>query len=129
MSSIRSPLASARGLGSAKSGTAHFWAQRVSAIALVPLTLWFVACLAAQFGASYTSVTGWLSSPFQATLLVVYLGAIFYHSQLGLQVVVEDYVHTEGIKMATVIALQLINILMAVAAIVSVLMILVGAAG
>lgn len=128
MSSIRSSLATARGLGSAKSGTGHHWAQRVSAVVLVPLTLWFVACLAAQFGASYASVTDWLSSPFQAALLALYLAAIFYHSQLGLQVVVEDYVHNEIIKLATLIGLQLINLVMGAAAIVSVLMILVGAA-
>ncbi|MGB7754460.1 MAG: succinate dehydrogenase, hydrophobic membrane anchor protein [Salinisphaera sp.] len=128
MSSIRSSLAQARGLGSAKSGTGHFWAQRVSAVALVPLTLWFVACLASQFGASYSSVTDWLSSPFQASLLAIYLAAIFYHSQLGLQTIVEDYIHNEAVKLATLISLQLINILLAVAAIVSVLMILVGAA-
>lgn len=128
MSSIRSSLAGARGLGSAKSGTSHFWAQRVSAIALVPLTLWFVACLASQFGASYSSVTNWLSSPFQASLLAIYLAAIFYHSQLGLQTIIEDYVHVESIKIGSLIVLQLINILLGVSAIVSVLMILVGAA-
>lgn len=128
MSSIRSSLAGARGLGSAKSGTGHFWAQRVSAIALVPLTLWFVACLASQFGASYSSVTDWLSSPFQASLLAIYLAAIFYHSQLGLQTIIEDYVHVESVKIGSLIALQLINILLGVSAIVSVLMILVGAA-
>ncbi|MDA3921542.1 MAG: succinate dehydrogenase, hydrophobic membrane anchor protein [Salinisphaera sp.] len=128
MSSIRSSLAGARGLGSAKSGTGHFWAQRVSAIALVPLTLWFVACLASQFGASYSSVTNWLSSPFQASLLAIYLAAIFYHSQLGLQTIIEDYVHMEAAKIGALISLQLINILLAVSAIVSVLMILVGAA-
>jgi len=128
MSSIRSSLASARGLGSAKSGTGHFWAQRVSAVALVPLTLWFVACLASQFGASYSSVTDWLSSPFQASLMAIYLAAIFYHSQLGLQTIIEDYVHVESVKIGSLIALQLINILLGVSAIVSVLMILVGAA-
>ncbi len=73
-------------------------------------------------------MTDWLSSPFQASLLAIYLAAIFYHSQLGLQTIVEDYVHNEAVKLATLIALQLINILLAVAAIVSVLMILVGAA-
>lgn len=128
MSSIRSSLSGARGLGSAKSGTGHFWAQRVSAIALVPLTLWFVACLASQFGASYSSVTNWLSSPFQASLLAIYLAAIFYHSQLGLQTIIEDYVHVESVKIGSLIVLQLINILLGVSAIVSVLMILVGAA-
>lgn len=128
MSSIRSSLAGARGLGSAKSGTGHFWAQRVSAIALAPLTIWFVICLASQFGASYDSVTEWLSSPIQASLLAIYLAAIFFHAQLGLQTVLEDYVHAEGIKMASLIGLQLLNILLAVSAVVSVLMILVGAA-
>lgn len=128
MSSIRSSLAQARGLGSAKVGVAHWWAQRVSAVALVPLTLWFVACLASQLGADYTSVTAWLSSPLQASLLAIYLAAIFYHSQLGLQVVIEDYVHIESVKIAALIALQLANILLAVASIFSVIMILVGAA-
>ena len=127
-SSIRSALANARGLGSAKTGVTHWWAQRVSAVALVPLTLWFVACLASQFGASYESVTAWLSSPFQASLMAIYLAAIFYHSQLGLQVIVEDYIHVETVKVIVLIALQLINILLAVSAIFSVIMILVGAA-
>ncbi|MES1925464.1 succinate dehydrogenase, hydrophobic membrane anchor protein [Salinisphaera sp. T31B1] len=128
MSSIRSSLAQARGLGSAKTGVGHWWAQRVSAVALVPLTLWFVACLASQLGADYSSVTNWLSSPLQASLLAIYLAAIFYHSQLGLQVIIEDYVHVESIKIAALIALQLANILLGVAAIFSVIMILVGAA-
>ncbi|MES1933168.1 succinate dehydrogenase, hydrophobic membrane anchor protein [Salinisphaera shabanensis T35B1] len=128
MSSIRSSLASARGLGSAKTGVSHWWFQRVSAVALVPLTLWFVACLASQLGADYSSVTDWLSSPLQASLLAIYLAAIFFHSQLGLQTIIEDYVHHDGAKMALLIGLQLLNILLAVAAIFSVIMILVGAA-
>ncbi|ERJ18270.1 Succinate dehydrogenase subunit D protein [Salinisphaera shabanensis E1L3A] len=128
MSSIRSSLASARGLGSSKTGVSHWWFQRVSAVALVPLTLWFVACLASQLGADYFSVTDWLSSPLQASLLAIYLAAIFFHSQLGLQTIIEDYVHHDGAKMALLIGLQLLNILLAVAAIFSVIMILVGAA-
>ena len=128
MSSIRSSLASARGLGSAKTGVSHWWFQRVSAVALVPLTLWFVACLASQLGADYSSITDWLSSPLQASLLAIYLAAIFFHSQLGLQIIIEDYVHHEGAKMALLIGFQLLNILLAVAAIFSVIMILVGAA-
>lgn len=127
--SIRSPLAVARGLGSAKSGVEHWWVQRVTAVALVPLTLWFVASLVAHVGADYASVMAWLSSPFQAALLILYLVALFYHSQLGLQVVVEDYVHTPLLKIATTIVLQFANILLAVAAIVSVIMIVLGADG
>ena len=87
-----------------------------------------MACLASQFGASYESVTAWLSSPIQASLLAIYMAAIFYHAQLGLQTILEDYVHAEGIKMASMIGLQLLNILLAVSAVVSILMILVGAA-
>lgn len=128
MSSIRSALANARGLGSAKAGTGHWWTQRVSAVALVPLTIWFVACIAMQLGADYSSLTDWLSSPIQASLLALYVGAIFYHSQLGLQTIVEDYVHHEETKFALLVGLQLINILLPVAAIFSIIMILVGAA-
>lgn len=127
--SIRTPLATARGLGSAKTGTHHFWVQRVSAVALVPLSLWFVGSIVAHVGADYASVTAWLSSPVVAVLMIVYLAAIYYHSQLGLQVVAEDYIHTAWLRMATVVALQFINILLAVAAIISVLMIVLGAAG
>jgi succinate dehydrogenase / fumarate reductase membrane anchor subunit len=128
MSSIRTALSKARGLGSSHSGVRHWWVQRVSAVALVPLTLWFVASLVAQFGASYNSVTSWLASPATATLMCIYLAAIFYHSQLGLQVIIEDYVHNEVIKMASLLVLQMFNILLAVAAILSVIIILVGAA-
>lgn len=127
--SIRSPLAIARGLGSAKSGVEHWWLQRLTAVALVPLTLWFVICLIANVGADYESVIAWLSSPVQAVLMILYLSALFYHSQLGLQVVVEDYVHAPLLKMATIVVLQFANILLAVLAIVSVLMIVLGAAG
>jgi len=127
--SIRSPLAIARGLGSAKSGVEHWWGQRISAVALVPLTFWFVGSLVAHVGADYEAVSAWLSSPIQATLMVLYLAAIFYHSQRGLQVIVEDYVHVEWAKFALIIALQFINVLLAVAAIIFVLTIVLGAAG
>src|SRR5699024_4269786 len=127
--SIRTPLASARGLGSSKSGVTHWWAQRVSAAALVPLTLWFVVCIINSVGADYAAVLVWLSSPMQAVLMVLYLAAIFYHSHLGLQVVVEDYIHVEWVKVATLVVLQFVNILLGVLSIVSVLMIALGAAG
>lgn len=127
--SIRSPLARARGLGSAKSGVEHWWGQRVSAVALVPLSLWFVASLLAHVGADYASVIAWLSAPLPAVLMILYLAALFHHSQLGLQVVIEDYVHTPSLKFASIIVLQFANVLLAVAAVVSVLMIVFGGAG
>ncbi|NNC23031.1 succinate dehydrogenase, hydrophobic membrane anchor protein [Salinisphaera sp. USBA-960] len=122
----QSPLAGARGLGSAKTGVTHWWMQRVTAVALVPLTLWFVASLAAHLGADYASVMNWLTSPLSATLMMIYLAAIFYHAQLGLQVIVEDYVHTEFVKFALIIGLQFANTLLGVASIVSVFILLTG---
>jgi succinate dehydrogenase / fumarate reductase membrane anchor subunit len=104
--SLRSPLGRARGLGSAKEGTAHWWAQRVTAVALVPLTLWFVANVIALAGAPRIDVLAWLASPVAAVLMLLLVAAVFRHAQLGLQVVVEDYVHAEGAKVA---ALMFVN--------------------
>ena len=91
--SLRSPLGSARGLGAAKSGTHHWWMQRVTAIALLPLMLWLVYGLACMAGADHATVVAWLSQPLTAVGMILLLAAMFYHSQLGLQVVIEDYVH------------------------------------
>lgn len=96
----------ARGLGSAREGTAHWWAQRLTAIALVPLTVWFVASLAALAGADHDAVTQWLASPLVAVLMVVLLVATFHHAQLGLQVVIEDYVHHEGLKTVGIVVVK-----------------------
>lgn len=125
---VRSPLAHARGLGAAKDGTRHWWLQRVSAVALVPLTFWFVVSLVAHAGSGYAATLAWLSSPVAAVLLSIYLAVAFYHSQLGLQVVVEDYVHHEGLKLATIVLLQFVNVVLAVAAIFAVLLIFLGGA-
>lgn len=127
--SIRTPLANARGLGSAKSGVEHWWVQRLTAVALVPLTIWFIISLLSHVGTDYANVIAWLSSPIQAMLMILYLTAIFYHSQLGLQVVIEDYVHTEWLKITSIVVLQFANILLAVLSILSVLMIVLGGAG
>ncbi len=96
---LRSPLGRARGLGSAKEGTAHWWAQRVTAVALVPLTLWFVASMIVLAGAPLPRVGLWMGHPVVATLLIALLVAVFHHAQLGLQVVIEDYVHAESTKL------------------------------
>lgn len=119
--SIRTPLARAKGLGSAKDGVGHWWAQRVSALALVPLTLWFVFSVVSHAGAGHEAVVAWLSSPPVAVAAVLYLAALFYHSQLGLQVVVEDYVHGEWLKLATLVALQFAHVVLAAASIFAVL--------
>jgi succinate dehydrogenase / fumarate reductase membrane anchor subunit len=103
---MRTPLAKAMGLGSAKSGLAHWRAQRVSAVALVPLTLWFAASILAHSGSDYAAFVAWLRSPLTASAMILLLIALFHHSALGLQVVIEDYVHS-GVKFAAVIAVRL----------------------
>lgn len=97
---LRSPLGRAAGMGSAKEGVAHWWAQRLTAIALVPLVLWFVAAMIGLTGASRSAVTAWLHSPFSAVATVLLLIALFYHMALGVQVVIEDYVHREWVKIS-----------------------------
>jgi succinate dehydrogenase / fumarate reductase membrane anchor subunit len=101
-----SPLARAAGLGSAKSGVEHWWAERVSAIALVPLTLWFVASIIAHTGSDYASFIVWLREFPTTILMILLLIALFYHTVLGLQVVIEDYVHS-GLRFAAVVAMRL----------------------
>lgn len=91
--SLRDPLKIARGLGSAKSGTGHWWTQRLTALALLLLTPWFLWLALGLIGADHYSVRMSLSRPLTATLLLAYLLSMFWHAQLGLQVVIEDYVH------------------------------------
>lgn len=104
--SFRSPLARAIGLGSAKAGVQHWWAERVTAIALVPLSLWFVASIIAHTGSDYAGFITWLRMPFATSCMVLLLIAMFHHAALGLQVVIEDYIHS-GFKFVAVIAVRL----------------------
>jgi succinate dehydrogenase / fumarate reductase membrane anchor subunit len=113
-------LAIAEGLGSARTGAAHWWAERVTAIGLVPLTVWFVAAIIAHSGSDYLSFIGWLRSPLTASLMVLLLIGLFHHSALGLQVLIEDYVHS-GSRFAAVIAVRLGCFALAVLGIVAVL--------
>jgi len=104
---MRSSLRRARGLGSAREGVEHWWMQRVTAAALIPLTLWFVVSLIALTGTDYNAFIAWLKAPFVAILMVLLLIALFHHTALGLQVVVEDYVHSDRAKIPTVVAIRL----------------------
>ena len=122
----RTPLGRVRGLGSAKEGTEHFWAQRVTAIALVPLALWFVASLAAYTGADHATAKAWLAEPFTSVVMILLVVTGFHHAQLGLQVVIEDYVSTEWVKVFSIIVVKLGALALAVAAIFSVLKIAFG---
>jgi succinate dehydrogenase / fumarate reductase membrane anchor subunit len=119
--SYRTHLANVRGLGSAKDGTRHFWAQRLTAMALVPLLLWFVISLVAMSGADYATVVAWVRSPLVTILLLAFIGAGFYHGQLGIQVVIEDYVHHEQLKLLLIVLLNFAAILCGAAAAIAVL--------
>ncbi|MBT5051080.1 MAG: succinate dehydrogenase, hydrophobic membrane anchor protein [Rhodospirillaceae bacterium] len=114
--SLRTDLGKVRGLGSAKEGTQHWWAQRLTAIALVPLVLWFVASVAGLAGADIGPVRAWIAQPVTAILLVLLIGVTFHHMQLGLQVVIEDYVHAEWLKITGIILVKFAAVLLAAAA-------------
>ena len=122
----RTPIAKVRGLGSARAGLQHWKMQRLTAIANVLLVLWFVFSAIALSGSGYDQVHAWMASPITATLVVLLVISTFTHARLGLQVVVEDYVHHEGAKIASLVAITLIVLALAVACIVAVLTVAIG---
>jgi succinate dehydrogenase / fumarate reductase membrane anchor subunit len=119
--SLRSPISRARGLGSAKDGVSHWWLQRLTAIALIPLGIWFVASVVCLAGADHAAITQWLSAPFTLGALSLTLIAAFYHAVLGLQVVIEDYVHTKATKLTLIILVQFAAFAFAAAGIIALL--------
>lgn len=121
--SLRTPLGKVRGLGSAKDGTHHWWMQRITAVALVPLSVWFVASLIGLIGADYETARAWVQQPLVAVLLIIFIAVALYHLKLGLQVVVEDYVHHEGLKIATLMIISFACVLVAAATIFALLQI------
>jgi len=125
--SLRSPLSKAVGLGSAGHGFSHWWWQRVSAIALIPLSLWFVMSVIGLFAAPYASVYAWLSHPFNATLMLLFVLTSLFHGQTGLQVVIEDYVHTKWLNLTLLLSIKFAAAGMAVYAILSILKVVLGA--
>ena len=118
---LRSPLGRARGLGSARAGSHHWWAQRLTALALVPLTLWFIFSVIHLAGASHQVVIDWLSRPLTLGLMLALIIATFHHLQLGVQVVIEDYVNDERMKIGAVLAVKALCVLLALVCIISVL--------
>jgi succinate dehydrogenase / fumarate reductase membrane anchor subunit len=121
MSDLRSPLARARGLGSAKHGVPHWWAQRLTAVALVPLVVWFAISLVMLSGADYGAVRAWIGSPLVMVLLILTIGTSLHHAQLGMQVVIEDYVGSDGWKLALIVVVKFIAALFGLAAVVAIL--------
>ena len=124
--SLRSPLSRVLGLGSAKDGTDHWFAQRVSAVALVLLGLWFVISLAVLGTVKYGNVIAFLGKPLNGVLMALLCVTLAYHSYLGVQVVVEDYVHTKGVKIVVLILSRFAHVFIAIASVYSILRIGIG---
>jgi succinate dehydrogenase / fumarate reductase, membrane anchor subunit len=125
--SLRSPLGRALGLGSAKSGSGHWYSQRITAVALVILGCWFIASLAMLgAGASHAAVSGWLHSPWSAVMALLLVAVTAYHAQ-GLQVVVEDYISDKGTRLVVLVALKFALVVAALIGILAVLRIAFGA--
>jgi succinate dehydrogenase / fumarate reductase membrane anchor subunit len=118
---LSSPLGRVRGLGSAKSGAHHWWMQRVTSLALLPLTIWLVFGLAGMAGASHAEALAWIGHPFNAVLLLAFLAAAFHHTAAGLQVVIEDYVNQSWLRTGSVLAVQAVAALLWLAASLAVL--------
>ena len=112
--SIRTPLARVRGLGSAKSGTEHFWHQRLTALANVPLTIGFIVLVVSLLGRGHATVVGTLSTPWIAIAMLLFIGSITYHMKIGMQVIIEDYVHGHW-KMPLLIANTFFAVIVAAA--------------
>jgi succinate dehydrogenase / fumarate reductase membrane anchor subunit len=126
---LRSPLGRAIGLGSAKEGVQHWWIQRLTAVALVPLSVWFVIVVLqlAATGADRTELLAWIRHPVPATVWILLLIAVFYHAALGMQVVVEDYVENRAARFTLLILVRLGAVLLCVLGIVAIVKMLLGA--
>ena len=120
----RTPLSRVRGLGSIQSGTNHWWMQRITAIALIPLSLFAISLLDLMISAPYKETLSWLASPLHSTIIIAWLISVFYHAALGLQVVIEDYIAVEGLRIIAVWTVNLVFFLLALAAVIAVLRII-----
>ena len=117
----RTPLSRVRGLGSIQSGTNHWWMQRITAVALIPLSLFAISLFDLMINAPYKETLSWLASPLHCTIIIAWLISVFYHAALGLQVVIEDYIAVEGLRIIAVWTVNLVFFLLALAAIIAVL--------
>ncbi|MDO1527425.1 succinate dehydrogenase, hydrophobic membrane anchor protein [Fulvimonas sp. R45] len=123
---LRNPLKRARGLGSAQSGVGHWWTQRVTAAALVLLGLWFVATVLSLLHADFATAKAMVTKPWNALLLILFVVTMFWHAVLGLQVVIEDYVHTRWKEVVLLVAIKFLAVLGALAGVLAVLRIALG---
>jgi succinate dehydrogenase / fumarate reductase, membrane anchor subunit len=127
--SLRSPLSRVLGMGSAKDGTAHWWAQRVTAVALIPLTLWLAFSLLTLPNLDYDTVRTWLSVPVSGLLAVLLVAVLTYHSYLGTTVILEDYVSSAGMRVLALMLLLFLYVLSGGAAIFAILRVVFGFSG
>jgi len=123
---LRNPLQRARGLGSAKEGVGHWWNQRLTAIALVFLVLWFVVLVLGLLGHDYQAVRASIARPWNAVLMVAFIVAAFWHAVLGLQVVMEDYVHTRWVEVTSMVVIKLLAVAGVISGVFAVLRIALG---
>ena len=126
MTALRSPLSKVKGLGSAKTGTTHFWHQRLTALLLIPLVLWIGFSLAA-LPVDHGTLVGWIQQPWVSVVLVLLVIVTFYHAQLGLQVIIEDYISSHSRRTATLLLANLSCLLLGTIGVISVLKISFGA--
>jgi succinate dehydrogenase / fumarate reductase, membrane anchor subunit len=112
---LRNPLQRVRGLGSAREGVTHWWRQRVTAAALVLLVVWFVVTLLSVLHGSYADARALLAEPWNAVLMIAFTTTMFWHMQLGLQVVIEDYVHSRGLAVVSLVVIRFLAVLFALA--------------
>jgi succinate dehydrogenase / fumarate reductase membrane anchor subunit len=120
---LRSKLGRARGLGSAKEGVGHWWAQRITAIALVPLSIWFVISALGLIGADHAAFGLWLGSFGNALLMTLLVIALFYHAQLGMQVVIEDYVQSHAALITALIVVRFVLVALAVSCVLAIVLV------
>ena len=118
--SLRTPLGRVLGLGSAKDGTSHWWGQRVSAVAMALLGLWFVIAIASLEGLAYGNVVIFVGKPLNGVLLTLLCLTVAYHSYLGVQVVIEDYAHSSAAKISLLLISRFAHVLVAVASVYSI---------
>lgn len=119
--SLLTPFKRACGLGSTSDGVKHWWMQRMTAVALVPLSIWLVFAIAAHAGADYATVAAWFRQPFTTTMLTLFVFTAFLHASQGLTVVIEDYIHHDGIKVTALVAVKLILALLGTSSVLSIL--------
>jgi succinate dehydrogenase / fumarate reductase, membrane anchor subunit len=126
--SLRSPLGRVLGLGAARDGVYHWWVQRLTSVALVPLSIWFVVSLLALPAHDHAAVVAWMGQSWSALLLVLFVVVAAWHSQLGVRVVVEDYVHGAGAKTLTLVVVTFAHVVLGAAGVLAVLKVALGGA-